>query len=112
MTSSTKTWLRSRNLLGVIVVPAITAIALNLLAPGATSAQTYPSKPIKFVLPSTAGSPIDTLARLAASALSARLGQPVIVVNRAGGGGTIATKAVAIAAPDGYMLLFVGLNHV
>jgi tripartite-type tricarboxylate transporter receptor subunit TctC len=52
------------------------------------------------------------MARLTATALSSRLGQPIIVENRAGGGGTIASKAVATAAPDGYTLLFVGLNHV
>jgi tripartite-type tricarboxylate transporter receptor subunit TctC len=101
-----------RYTLGRLVMPAVVAAGAILIAAGASFAETYPNKPIKLVLPLAAGSPIDTMARLTASALSARLGQPIIVENRAGGGGTIATKAVATAAPDGYTLLFVGLNHV
>jgi tripartite-type tricarboxylate transporter receptor subunit TctC len=94
------------------IVGSVIATCGTLTAVAASSAQTYPTKPIKIVLPLAAGSPIDSMARLTASALSSRFGQPVIVENRAGGGGTIATKAVATAAPDGYTLLFVGLNHV
>jgi tripartite-type tricarboxylate transporter receptor subunit TctC len=94
------------------IIAALITSAATLVAAGTSSAGTYPTKPIKIVLPLAAGSPIDSMARLTASALSSRLGQPVIVDNRAGGGGTIATKAVATAAPDGYTLLFVGLNYV
>jgi tripartite-type tricarboxylate transporter receptor subunit TctC len=94
------------------IVASLIASTTTLITAGTSSAQAYPTKPIKIVLPLAAGSPIDSMARLTASALSSRLGQPVIVENRAGGGGTIATKAVATAAPDGYTLLFVGLNHV
>ena len=79
---------------------------------GSCSAQSYPSKPMRFVLPLASGSPIDAIARLITPTLSSRLGQPVIVENRAGGGGTIATKAVANASSDGYTLLFTGINLV
>jgi tripartite-type tricarboxylate transporter receptor subunit TctC len=58
-----------------------------------------------------AGSQIDVMARMTAPALSARLGQPVIVENRPGGGTTIGAKHVAMATPDGYTLLFVGASH-
>ena len=75
------------------------------------SAQSYPSKLIKIIAPVPAGSPLDAMARLMASALTARLAQTVIVENRPGGGTTIGTRAVATAAPDGYTLLAVGLNH-
>jgi len=73
-------------------------------APG--HAQAYPSKPIKLVLPYTPGSPNDVLARLVAPSLSARLGQPLVVDNRPGGGTSIGTKSVMAAEPDGYTLLF------
>jgi tripartite-type tricarboxylate transporter receptor subunit TctC len=79
---------------------------------GIASAQSYPGKLIKIIAPVPAGSPLDAMARLMASALNARLAQTVIVENRPGGGTTIGTRAVATAAPDGYTLLAVGLNHV
>jgi tripartite-type tricarboxylate transporter receptor subunit TctC len=70
-------------------------------------AQTYPSRPIKLVLPYTAGSPNDVMARLLAQHLSPRLGQPIVIDNKPGGGTAIGTKAVIAAEPDGYTLLFV-----
>lgn len=70
------------------------------------SAQSYPDKPIKMVVPFPPGGPIDTMARLTAADLSTRLGQQVIVENRPGAGSTIGYKAVASADPDGYTLLF------
>lgn len=76
-------------------------------------AQSYPTKVIKLVLPYTPGSPNDVLARLVAPPLSARLGQGVVVENRPGGGGSIGTRAVATADPDGYTLLFAAsISHV
>jgi tripartite-type tricarboxylate transporter receptor subunit TctC len=69
-------------------------------------AQTYPSRPIKMIVPFTPGSPVDVMGRLVADHLSARLGQPVVIDNRPGAGTTLGTKAAAAAEPDGYTLLF------
>jgi tripartite-type tricarboxylate transporter receptor subunit TctC len=93
-----------------VAVIGLATLALNVIA-APSEAQDYPSRLIKFVVPLTAGGPPDVMARLSASALSARVGQPVIVENRAGGGGTIGTREVARAAPDGHTLLFSGTLH-
>ena len=69
-------------------------------------AETYPDRLIKILVPFTAGGPVDVMARLVAQHLSTSFGQSVIVDNRPGAGGTIASKAVATADPDGYTLLF------
>jgi len=69
-------------------------------------AQTWPDRLIKMIVPFAPGGPVDVMARLVAQYLSTRFGQPVIVENRPGAGGTIASKAVATADPDGYTLLF------
>ena len=68
-------------------------------------AQTFPAKPIRFIVPFPPGGPTDTHTRWAAQQLYAALGQPVVVENRAGAGGVIGTAAAAKAAPDGYTLL-------
>ncbi len=73
-------------------------------------AQPYPAQTIKLIVPFTAGGPVDALARVFAQHLHGRLGQSVIIENRPGGGTTIAAKALAAAAPDGYTLLFIGPN--
>ena len=68
--------------------------------------QSYPSRPIKMIVPYPPGG-ADVMARLLADRLAAALGQPVIVENRGGGGGgTVGTKVVATAEPDGHTLLF------
>ena len=67
---------------------------------------TYPDKPIKIILPYTAGSPNDVFARAVAPLLSSRVKQPVVVDNRPGGGTLVGVKAVMASAPDGYTLLF------
>ena len=86
------------------------ALALILLGAGIANAaaQAYPTKVVKIVVPSTAGSPTDAAARVLAQQLQSRLGQSVIVENRPGAGQTTGTKSVATAAPDGYTLLFAG----
>jgi tripartite-type tricarboxylate transporter receptor subunit TctC len=71
----------------------------------AAVAQTYPSKPIKAIVPYTPGSPVDVLARVVTQQISARLGQSIVIDNRPGAGTTIGTKLAASADPDGYTLL-------
>jgi tripartite-type tricarboxylate transporter receptor subunit TctC len=70
------------------------------------TAQSYPDKPIKMIVPFAPGGPVDTIARLTGSHIANHLGQQVIVENRPGAGATIAYKAVAAAEPDGYTLLY------
>ncbi len=79
-----------------------TLTAGGLLAPLAQAA--WPDKPIKLIVPFPPGGPNDVVARLVAEPLGQALGQPVVVDNRAGAGGTIGSDAAAKAAPDGYTL--------
>lgn len=71
----------------------------------AASAQTFPSKPIRIVVPSAPGGSVDMLSRLVGKELQDRIGQPVIIENKSGAGGAIGAEFVAAAAPDGYTLL-------
>jgi tripartite-type tricarboxylate transporter receptor subunit TctC len=71
----------------------------------AAEAQTYPSRPIKVIVPYTPGSPVDVVARVVTQAVSARLGQSIVIDNKPGAGTTIGTKIAAGAEPDGYTLL-------
>src|SRR5215813_11679637 len=90
------------------VLLALLALVIATLHDGAASAQTtYPSRPIKLIMPFPAGGPIDVMARLLGQKLSTTFGT-VIVENRPGGGGTVGLKAVAAAEPDGYTFLFGG----
>jgi tripartite-type tricarboxylate transporter receptor subunit TctC len=82
------------------------AFALGLWAlPGAADAQDYPSRPITLVVPFPAGGPVDTLARFLAEPLRISLGQPVVIENVSGAGGSIGVGRVARAAPDGATLI-------
>jgi tripartite-type tricarboxylate transporter receptor subunit TctC len=80
-------------------------VLLLAFAFSAVNAQTYPSKPIKLIVPFPAGSATDHIARLTGTELQAALGQPVVVENKAGEQGGIAAAEVARAAPDGYTLM-------
>jgi len=77
----------------------------SIAIPQAARAQGYPSKPIRLIVPSTAGGTSDVVARSFANELSVRLGQPVVVENRAGAGAQIGIEATIKSAPDGYTLL-------
>src|SRR5882757_10147347 len=75
------------------------------LGSAARAQERYPTRPIRLLVPFPAGGPVDVMGRLMAQHLSTALGQQVIVDNRPGAGSTIAGKAVATAAPDGYTLM-------
>ena len=89
---------------------------LSLLAASALSmsvlAQSYPNKPIKFIVPFTAGSATDIVARTVAEAMGKSMGQSIVVENKIGAGGTIATAQVAKAEADGYTVLVHSSGHV
>jgi tripartite-type tricarboxylate transporter receptor subunit TctC len=84
---------------------AALVVATVGFAAAAASAQTWPTKPIRIVVGFVPGGPADVMARLLAPKMQAALGQPVVVDNRGGAGGTIAARAVAESEPDGHTLL-------
>ena len=94
------TLFRSPNKLLQVVLVAV-GVAFSFVA----SAQTYPNRPITLVVPFPPGGIADGTARVVGPALSAALGQPVVIENRGGSGGNLGVAAVARAAPDGYTLL-------
>src|SRR5882757_3339815 len=81
-------------------------LALALVSvTGAAEAQTWPDKPVRIIVPLTAGSATDVMARTVAQRLTEQLGQPFIVENKPGAAGTIGVGTVARAKPDGYTIL-------
>jgi tripartite-type tricarboxylate transporter receptor subunit TctC len=78
---------------------------------GVSSAENYPVKPVKLVVPYPPGGPTDIVARVLAQSLSEQLGQQFVIENRAGGGGNPGAEAVARSAPDGYTLLVATTAH-
>src|SRR5215813_4661358 len=93
------------------IIAACLAAFAALALPRDGHAQTYPDRPITYVVPSSAGSSPDIVGRIIAEALAKILGQSVVVLNRPGAGGTIAAAAAAKASPDGYTVLQANTNH-
>jgi tripartite-type tricarboxylate transporter receptor subunit TctC len=83
-------------------------LLLPLLAAAGVCAQAYPTKPVKIIVPFSAGGSVDMVARLVGKRLGETLGQPFIIDNRAGASGNIGADLVAKSAPDGYTLLVTG----
>lgn len=82
----------------------IVSCSLFVAAPGI--AQQWPTKPGRIIVPFAAGGPMDIMARLVAQSLERKLGQPFVIENRGGGGGTIGTRQGMLAEPDGYTLVW------
>jgi tripartite-type tricarboxylate transporter receptor subunit TctC len=79
--------------------------------PLAALAQAWPDKPVRFVVPYPPGGGTDVIARIVQQKFQAALGQPIVIDNRGGAGGSVGTEAVAKAAPDGYTVLFTLSSH-
>ncbi|MDC7789318.1 tripartite tricarboxylate transporter substrate binding protein [Rhodoplanes sp. TEM] len=93
------------------LIAAALAAALTLVAPP-VRAQSWPTQPVKIVVPFPAGGTTDILARLVADQLSAKWGQTVVVDNRGGASGTVGSEQVAKSPPDGYTLMITATHHV
>ena len=87
-------------------------LAALLVAAVAHAQSAYPDRPIRFIVPFTAGSGTDIIARTVGEAMSRSLGQPIVVENHPGAGGTLGAALVAKSAPDGYTLLIHSAGHV
>jgi len=94
---------------GFSLLIKVAGVLLALAAPA--SAQDYPTKPVKLIVPFPPGGSNDVVGRMIALQLGDRLGRQVIVDNRGGAGGIIGTEAASKAAPDGYTLLIISIAH-
>jgi tripartite-type tricarboxylate transporter receptor subunit TctC len=89
--------------------PLAMATLLGAMAANAFSQAAYPSKPLKIVVPFGAGGVADLTARTVAQKLGENLGQSIVIENKPGAGGVVATDAVAKSTPDGYTLLLMSI---
>src|SRR5688500_11518005 len=86
-------------------------VVLSLLAALSASAQEWPTKPVRLIVPYPPGGGTDVIARIVQSRLQEALGQPAVIENRGGAGGALGTEVAARAAPDGYTFLFTLSSH-
>src|SRR5688572_13026930 len=96
---------RARQWAGAICAASLLAVSCPV------AAQSYPTKPVRVVIPFGAGGSTDVLIRIVANKLPETLGQQVVIDNRTGAGGLIGTETVAKSNPDGYTLLGTGSPH-
>src|SRR3979490_121866 len=90
----------------------IVAAAVGMSAAGGAAAQSpFPSKPVHIFVPYAAGGGVDILARTLGDVVSRQWGQTVVAANRPGGGGVVASQALATSPPDGYTLIVVASGH-
>jgi tripartite-type tricarboxylate transporter receptor subunit TctC len=89
----------------------LTLLAATVIATGASAQANWPTKPIRMIVPFTAGSVTDIIGRTVAESMSRSLGQPVLIENKPGAGGTIGAAQVAKSDPDGYTLLIHSSGH-
>ena len=109
---NTKTHRLQTKVRRIRVLAPIALAAATLVGPAVVQAQEFPSKPVRVIVPYSAGGPTDLMARAVARYMASATGQPVTVENRGGAGGTIGTALVARSAPDGYTLVVNGtLGH-
>src|SRR6267154_3319411 len=101
--SSKRTWMKVKTRRVPVLLAAFGVLAMS--APAV--AQTYPTRPITLVVPFAPGGSASTAARSVADKMGELLGQQIVIDNRGGAGGTVATRSVAKAAPDGYTLLVI-----
>jgi tripartite-type tricarboxylate transporter receptor subunit TctC len=98
--------LKRRNLLATTVAAfAYGLVATTMLASSAAKAETYPTKPIRLLVPYAAGGGTDAIARVIAQGVGEKLGQQILVENNGTAGGNVATQQAAKADPDGYTIL-------
>ena len=86
--------------------------AAMMLPAAAQAAETFPTRPIRLIVPYSPGGGTDIVGRILGQKLHESLGQPVVIDNRSGAGGTLGTALAAKSAPDGYTLLLVPTSHV
>jgi tripartite-type tricarboxylate transporter receptor subunit TctC len=112
MIASTKTWREDAVAAALRALAFIAALLCVLAATGQSSAQTYPARPVRLIVPFGAGGPTDVIARLVAQKLSEMWGQQIYTENIPGGGGNTGVAMVARAAADGYTILVVSTGFM
>ncbi len=96
-----------RRMYSIFVVLAVSL----MLAPSGIAQKNFPTKPVRLLIPYSAGGAVDILGRTLGDELSKKWGQPVVIENRTGAGGTIASQVVAKSEPDGYTLVIIASGH-